>query len=77
MVTVTLSEATAQLSDLLNRVEGGQTVIITRRGHPIAQLCSLSQGKRPVQSLAAFRARMPRLRKPSAILLREARDEEL
>ena len=88
MVTVTLSEAGAQLSDLLDRVEAGETVMITRRGQPVAQLCSLSnptfptresraKGKRPVQSLAAFRARMPRLSKPSAILLREACDEEL
>jgi prevent-host-death family protein len=88
MVTVTLSEAKAQLSELLDRVEAGQTVMITRNGRPVAQLCSLSnptfpnhesraKEKRPVRSLAAFRAKMPPLRKPSAILLRELRDEEL
>jgi prevent-host-death family protein len=77
MVTVTLSEAKVQLSELLDRVEAGETVMITRRGQPVAQLCSLSAGKQPVRSLAAFRAKMPRLRKPSAVLLREMRDESL
>ena len=31
--------------------------------------------KRPLPSLASFRAKMPKLRKPSVKLLRELRDE--
>jgi prevent-host-death family protein len=76
MVTVTLVKAKANLSKLLNRVESGEDVVITRHGRPVAQLSGVSRPKQPVRSLAEFRAKMPRLRKRSAALLREARDRE-
>ena len=74
MVTVTLVEAKAHLSELLDKVESGEEVVITRHGRPVARMSALPQSKRPLRSLASFRAKMPRLRKPSAILLRELRD---
>jgi prevent-host-death family protein len=77
MVTVTVVEAKAHLSELLDKVETGEEVVITRHGRPVAHLSAVSQAKQPVRSLTTFRARMPRLRKPSAVLLRRARDEEL
>jgi prevent-host-death family protein len=75
MAIVTVVEAKARLSEILDKVEAGEEVVITRHGRPVAQLMPVKQAKRPVRSLAAFRARMPRLRKPSAELLRESRDE--
>lgn len=36
--TVGVHEAKAHLSDLLRRVEAGETVTITRRGEPVAEL---------------------------------------
>jgi len=75
MVTVTLVEAKAHLSELLDRVESGEDVVITRHGRPVAHLSPVSRPRRPVRSLAEFRARMPRLRKRSAILLGELRDD--
>ena len=75
MVTVTLVEAKAHLSELLDKVEGGQEVVITRHGKPVAHLSSVAQRKKPLRSLAAFRATMPRLRKSSMTLIREMRDE--
>ena len=36
--TVGVHEAKTQLSDLLRRVEAGETVVITRRGVPVAEL---------------------------------------
>ena len=77
MVTVTLVEAKAHLSELLDKVESGEEVVITRHGRPIAHLSAVSRPRRPVRSLTAFRAKMPRWRKPSARLLREVRDEGL
>jgi prevent-host-death family protein len=77
MVTVTLVEAKTHLSELLDKVETGEEVVITRHGRPVAQVTAVRQPKHPVRSLAAFRAKMPRLQKPSAVLLREMRDEEL
>jgi prevent-host-death family protein len=78
MVTVSLVEAKAHLSELLDKVEGGETVIITRHGKPVANITAAAQPRRPIpiKELAEFRARMPRWRKSSAVLLREMRDEE-
>jgi prevent-host-death family protein len=79
MVTVNLAQAKARLSELLDRVEAGEEVIITRRGHPVAHMRPAVRRRKPLRlrELAAFRATMPPLRRPSAELLREARDEEL
>jgi prevent-host-death family protein len=75
MVTVNLAHAKAHLSELLDKVEAGEEVVITRHGRPVAQLATVDQPKRPLRSLAEFRARMPRWRRASAVLLRESRDE--
>lgn len=79
MVTVNLAHAKAHLSELLDKVEAGEEVVITRHGRPVAHMSAPSRPKHPVplDDLAAFRAKMPRLRAPSVDLLREARDEEL
>ncbi len=76
MVTVNLAHAKAHLSELLDKVEGGEEVVITRHGRAVAQILSVARAKRPppLDELAAFRSAMPRLRRPSAALLREARD---
>ena len=75
MVTVNLSRAKAHLSELLDKVEAGEEVIITRHGRPVAHLSSLLRPKQAVRPLAEFRAKMPSWRKPSATLLREIRDD--
>ena len=79
MDTVSLAQAKARLSELLNKVEGGQEVVITRRGKAVAHLSPAIGPKKPLPlgELADFRASMPPLRRPSADLLREARDEGL
>ena len=79
MVTITLAKAKARLSELLDKVESGEEVVITRHGRPVAHLSSISRPKQPLplKALAEFRATMPRLRRPSAELLREARNEGL
>src|SRR3569623_2764765 len=77
MSTVTLAEAKTHLSHLLDQVEAGEEVVITRRGLPIARITPVEKPKHAVKSLAEFRSRMPRWRKSSAELLRELRDEGL
>lgn len=71
MRTVTLAEAKTHLSHLLDRVEAGEEVVITRRGQPSARITPVEKPKHPVVPLAEFRSRMPRWRKSSAELLRE------
>lgn len=79
MITVNLARAKAHLSELLDKVEAGEEVVITRHGRPVALISPAARPKQPLrlQALAEFRASMPRLRRPSAELLREVRDEEL
>jgi prevent-host-death family protein len=78
MLTVNLAHAKAHLSELLDKVEAGEEVVITRRGEPVAHIRPAVPPKKPLslEKLAAFRARMPPWRKSSARLLREARDDE-
>ena len=79
MVTVNLVQAKARLSELLDQVEAGQEVVITRRGKAVAHLSAAVRPRKPLplSDLAGFRAAMPQLRRPAAELLREVRDERL
>jgi len=77
MSTVSLAEAKTHLSHLLDQVEAGEEVVITRRGQPVARITPVEKPKHPIKSLAEFRSRMVRWRKSSAELLREMRDEGL
>lgn len=76
MRTVSLAEAKAHLSELVNRVENGEEVIITRHGQPVARIAAVERPKVPIQSRAAFRTHMPGWRAPSSELMRALRDEE-
>lgn len=81
MVKVSLTHAKARLSVLLDQVEAGEEVVITRRDRAVAQLVSVARPRDklpiPFAELAAFRATMPGLSRPSADLLRALRDEDL
>ena len=77
MVTINLAQAKAHLSKLLDKVEAGEEVVITRHGRPVAHLSPVARPKEPLRPLAEFRAKMPKWRRSSAALLREARDERL
>ena len=78
MLTVSLVDAKARLSELLDKVESGEEIVITRFGRPVAHIRQVVSSKKPLplEKLAAFRARMPHWRKSSATLLREMRDVE-
>jgi prevent-host-death family protein len=79
MITVSLVTAKARLSELLDKVASGEEVVITRHGRAVAHMgpAAPAKGPLPLNELAAFRATMPPLRRPSAELLRQARDEAL
>ena len=48
MVTVNLAQAKARLSELLDKVEAGQEVVITRRGKAVAHLSAAIGPKKPL-----------------------------
>jgi prevent-host-death family protein len=79
MVTVSLAQAKAHLSKLLDKVEAGEEVVVTRHGHAVARILPAVRAKEPIplEELRAFRATMPGWSRPSAELLREMRDEDL
>ena len=76
MGTISLAVAKARLSEVLDRVQKGEEVVITKHGKPVARVSAVAQPKQPVKSLREFRAGMPRWRKSSARLLRDMRDEK-
>ena len=76
MLTVSLAEAKARLSELLDRVQAGEQVVITRHGKPVASIASVIKPKQPFRSRAELRARMPRLKESLSETLRKLRDEQ-
>ncbi|HLS86211.1 MAG TPA: type II toxin-antitoxin system prevent-host-death family antitoxin [Burkholderiales bacterium] len=55
-ITVGAFEAKTKLAELLDKVEAGETVIITRRGTPVAQLAPLKQADERAQQKALIEA---------------------
>jgi prevent-host-death family protein len=46
-VTVNIHQAKTRLSELLVRVAAGETIIIAKAGHPVAQLTPISRAPAP------------------------------
>jgi prevent-host-death family protein len=78
MRAVSLAHAKAHLSELLNAVESGAEVVITRHGRPVARVLPAATIKQtlPLQRLAELRRQVPARGNSSAALLRELRDAE-
>lgn len=79
MSSVNLAVAKAQLSELINKVEAGEEVVITRHGRPVARVVPATPVKQPVplERLAELRKRLPPWEGgSSAKTLRQLRDEE-
>lgn len=78
MHAMSLAQAKAHLSELLNTVESGEEVVITRHGRPVARVLPASpiKQKLPLKRLAELRQQVPAREGSSATLLRELRDAE-
>lgn len=76
MKTVTVAEAKARLSELLNRIEHGDEIVVTRRGRPIARLTPIRGGKKqPIVGLSAFREQIARANVAATEALLQLRKE--
>ena len=76
MGDVTLADAKAHLSELVERATRGEPVRITRRGKPVARITGIDQEPKPID-LAALRAltdAMPFQSEPARSWLRSVRD---
>lgn len=61
METISLAEAKAHLSELLNRVESGEEIIIIRHGRPVARVSPVEKPKQApaFDRLAQLRENVP------------------
>ena len=75
--TVSVAEAKAHLSELLDAVEKGEHVEITRRGRPIADIVPKQRQRKPItmEWFEEITKDMQPSRIDSAELIREMRDE--
>ena len=78
MSTFSVAEAKAHLSELLERAEKGEKVVITRRGEPVVQLAPVRTAKPGIDfaRLRALRAAMPMAKTPADKLVRKIRNEK-
>ena len=78
MSSVNLATAKTQVEQLINKVEAGEEVVITRHGRPVPPVVPAIPVKQPVplERLAKLRKNFPARKGSSAKALRELRDEE-
>jgi prevent-host-death family protein len=76
MDSMNLADAKAQLSALVDRVEAGDTINITRRGKPVARLSAVTSPRKPVSldALQALTQTLPQQTESAADLIRAMRD---
>lgn len=76
MDAVNLADAKARLSELVDRVEAGDSIVIIRRGKPVARLTALAKPRKPIDAalLHSLTAAMPPQSHSAAELVRSMRD---
>jgi prevent-host-death family protein len=77
MEEITVAEAKAHLSELVERAARGESVQITRRGKPVALLSSVERRLKPIdlKALRALTSSMPKQPEPARSWLRSVRDQ--
>lgn len=76
MDSYSLADAKARLSELVDKVEAGETVEITRRGKIVARVVPVEPAPRPIdlEALDRLRATLPWQKQGATDLIREMRD---
>ncbi|SKB35749.1 type II toxin-antitoxin system Phd/YefM family antitoxin [Sphingopyxis flava] len=72
MDAINLADAKAHLSELVDRVEAGDSIDITRRGKPVARLTAVARPRKPIDAalLQSLTAAMPPQSQGAADLVR-------
>ncbi|WP_031335535.1 type II toxin-antitoxin system Phd/YefM family antitoxin [Rhodopseudomonas sp. B29] len=78
MDEVSLAEAKAHLGELVDRVENGGSIDITRQGKPVARLTPVAKPRKPIDAalLRALTATIPAQSESAADLVRSMRDSD-
>lgn len=76
MDTVSVADAKARLSELVDRVEAGDTIAITRRGKPAARLVPVGRQRARIDAvvLGSLTTKLPYLEQSGDTLVRSMRD---
>jgi len=76
MDAINLADAKAHLSELIDRVEAGDSIDITRRGKTVARLTAVARPRKPIDAalLQSLTATMPPQPRSAAELVRSMRD---
>jgi prevent-host-death family protein len=76
MDTINLADAKARLSELVDRVEAGDSIEITRRGKAVARLTAATRPRKRIDVglLQSLTATMPLQTEGAADLVRSMRD---
>ena len=78
MDEINLADAKAHLSELVDRVEAGDSIDITRRGKPVARLTAVARPRKRIDAalLQSLTATMPPQAQGAADLVRSMRDDD-
>lgn len=78
MSAINLTQARVRLGKLIDRVEAGDEIAITRRGKPVALLTAVIQPRRPVElaALQGLTASVPDETASGGDLVRAMRDDD-
>ena len=78
MRTVSIAEAKAHLSKLVEQAEAGDPVCITRRGKPVAQIIAVETKRKPidVEALRALTDKMTMQPESAGDFVRRMRDTD-
>ncbi len=71
MASVPLAQAKNQLSELIGRVERGETIAVTKRGKPVIQMVPFSAGASDRQQRKAVQQTFDRLRELRKLVVLE------
>ena len=78
MDEISLADAKAHLSELVDRAEAGDSIDITRRGKPVARLTAAARPRKRVDAdlLRSLTATLPPQAQGAAELVRSMRDDD-
>ncbi|MGN6144887.1 MAG: type II toxin-antitoxin system Phd/YefM family antitoxin [Mesorhizobium sp.] len=78
MSTISLAEAKAKLSELVERAAAGETVEITRRGKPVARIVAVQKRKKRIDfdAIRKIADSLPYQDEPAGDFMRRARNGE-
>jgi prevent-host-death family protein len=78
MDAINLADAKAHLSELLDRVEAGESIDITRRGRSVARLTGVIRPRKRIDAalLQSLTATMPPQSQSAAGVVRSMRDDD-